>query len=157
MWLVRYASDRAVQQLDEFDTHALGKLGFWSEAACASEISDGASDRVRPCSFVHCYCEKGALLSKPFRRDLPLNTIEITQEHDFRSKDKMQRVMSPLRGLGDLLFFCSPCCGGSPCQRLNIHVAAKRGWQSTVVRLIGHWDMHLQLRWWAGFMPVAEH
>ena len=44
---------------------------------------------------------------------------------------------------------------GSPWQHLNIHLAAKRGWQSTVVRLMDHWDLHWRL--WSGFMVIAEH
>jgi len=155
MWIVRFGDDKASRQLDGFDLHELGKLGFSSDATYDVAPSDGASNRVRPRSFIHCCCEKGALLSRPFPKDSQLMTLEITQEEDFRSESTIRSVVSKLIGLGYLFFYCSPCCGGSPWQHLNLHLAAKKGWQSTVVRLINHWDLHWRL--WSGFMVVAEH
>ena len=68
MWLVRYADDRAILQLDGFDCHALNSLVFGVGVACVSEAMDSPSKRASLRRFVHCCCEKGALLSIPFPR-----------------------------------------------------------------------------------------
>ena len=81
--------------------------------------------------------------------------MEIPQEEDFRCGDTVRRVISAMNGPGDLFVYCSPCCGGSPWQRLNLHLAVKKGWQSTMIRLLGHWDLHWRL--WSGFKVAAEH
>ena len=118
-WLTRFGDDKASRQLDGFDLHELDKLGFYSGVTCDSAPSDGASNRVRPRNFIHCCCEKGALLSRPFRKDSQLATFEITQEEDFLSESTMRSIASRLTCLGDLFFYCSPCCGGSPWQHLK--------------------------------------
>ena len=110
MGLIRFGNDKASRQLDEFNLHELCELGLWTDTARVPEFLDGASNRVRPRDFVHCCCEKGALLSRPFYRESRLVTIEITQDILFRSKDTIGRVMSHLKGPGDLFFYCAPCC-----------------------------------------------
>ena len=127
VWLTRFGDDRASRQLDGFDLYELDRLGFDNNVACTFAPVDGASNRVRPRNFIHCCCEKGALLSRPYRRDPQLTSIEVTQEQDFRSESTVKTIASKLSGPGDLFFYCSPCCGGSPWQRLNIHLAAKKG------------------------------
>ena len=155
MWLTRFGDDKASRQLDEFDLHELCKFGLWTDTACVTEVLDGASNRVHPRNFVHCCCEKGALLSRPSHKEPRLTTVEITQDNDLRSAETIAKVVSQLSGPRNLWFCCSPCCGGSPWQRLNMHLAAKKGWQSTMIRLIAHWDLHLRL--WSGFMVAVEH
>ena len=56
---------------------------------------------------------------------------------------------------GDMFFFCSPCTGGSVWQRLNLSNALQDGRTATVVKLVGHWDLHWRL--WANFERVALH
>ena len=75
MWLTRFGDDRVSRQLDGFFLHELDKLGFYSGVTCDSAPSVGASNRVRPRNFIHCCCEKGALLSRPCRRDRGLDTV----------------------------------------------------------------------------------
>ena len=86
MWLTRFGDDKASRQLDDFDLHEICRLGFWNDTACASVSADGASNRVRPRSFVHCCFEEGALVPRPFRKEAQLTTIKVTQEQDFRSE-----------------------------------------------------------------------
>ena len=129
IWLTRFGDDRASRQLDDFDLYEFDTLGFSTNVACMFVPLDGASNRVLPRNFIHCGCEKGELLSRPYRRDPQLTTIEVTQEQDFRSESTVKTIASKLSGPGDLFFQWSPCCGGSSWQRLNIHLAAKKGWQ----------------------------
>ena len=144
-----------MQQLDGFDVQELMSMGFVVGSVCAPALLDGPSNRVSPRSCIHCCCEKCSLLSRPFKPGSWMNSIEITQAEDFRCGETVKRVVSAINGPGDLSFYCSPCCGGSPWQRLNLHLAAKKGWQPTMIRLLGHWDLHWRL--WSGFMVVAEH
>ena len=83
-----------------FELYELDRLGFSTNVACMFVPLDGASNRVRPRNFIHCCCEKGALLSRPYRRDPQLTTVEVTQEQDFRSESAVTTIASKLVRLG---------------------------------------------------------
>ena len=115
---MRCVQSPAIELLDGYDEDDLVELGF--------KLDTERSICTRPRTFIHCCCEKGALLSRPFRHDKRINVVEITQGEDFREKSTIDSVRSKMRGLGDAFFYGSPCCGGSPWQRLNLYLAAKR-------------------------------
>ena len=52
IWLVLFANDRALQQFDEFDTHELGALGFWTD--CVRVRSRGRLEKSGASSQISC-------------------------------------------------------------------------------------------------------
>ena len=78
-----------------------------------------------------------------------MKIVAVTKETGFTDQRTIGNVIRKLKGLGDILFYCSPCTGGSAWQKLNMDVAKCKGWESTIVRLIDHWDLHWRL--WESF------
>ena len=78
-----------------------------------------------------------------------MKIVDITQETYFTNQCTVNGVIRKLKGLGDILCYCSPCTGGSAWQKLNLDLAKRKGWESTIVRLIDHWDLHWRL--WGSF------
>ncbi|MFM7989229.1 MAG: hypothetical protein ACKPKO_58935, partial [Candidatus Fonsibacter sp.] len=92
-------------------------------------------------NFIHCCCAGGSLLSRPWSDD-HVTTIEVTTADEFTKESTFKHVIRSIRTAADVLFYCSPCIGDSSWQRLKLDLARKKGWKRTVVRMIGHWDLH---------------
>ena len=84
-----------------------------------------------------------------------VNVVEITQEEDFRIDKTVVDVIALFHGPGDMFFLLLSMLWGLPWQRLNTNLVAKRGWQSAMVKLLDHWDLHWRL--WLVFTKVVEH
>ena len=84
-----------------------------------------------------------------------MKAIDIKKERDFTDKNTANDIMRNIKGLGDVLFYCSSCTGGSTWQRLNLELARRKCWESMIVRLIDHWDLHWRL--WEDFENVVKH
>ena len=67
----------------------------------------------------------------------------------------MKEIIRNIKGKGDIFLYCSPCTGGSTWQRLNLELAKRKGWNSNIVKLIDHWDLHWNL--WESFEQVVKH
>ncbi|MFM7988636.1 MAG: hypothetical protein ACKPKO_55920, partial [Candidatus Fonsibacter sp.] len=104
--------------MDGYDEDDIIEVGFNLDTERSICAASSPVDRVtwmRPRTFIHCCCEKGALLSRPFRYDNIINVVEIMQDEDFREKSTISSVLSKMRGLGDV-FFNIPLVVGSPWQ-----------------------------------------
>ena len=78
-----------------------------------------------------------------------MKIVDVTKETDFTDQRTVNDVIR------DIFFSCSPCTGGSAWQKLNLDLAKRKGWESTIVRLIDHWDLHWTL--WGSFEKVVRH
>eukprot|EP00975_Prorocentrum_lima_P047740 9981925-Prorocentrum_lima.AAC.1 len=63
--------------------------------------------------------------------------------------------MRGIKGAGDVLFYSSPCTGGSSWQRINTEHARRVQCMSFAQKLVDHYDLHWKL--WVGFERVARH
>eukprot|EP00974_Lingulodinium_polyedra_P090792 8805288-Lingulodinium_polyedra.AAC.1 len=48
-----------------------------------------------------------------------MKVANVTLQHDFCEADTANRIRDIIRGPGDVLFYCSPCTGGSQLQHAN--------------------------------------
>jgi len=117
---------------------------------------DKSGKKYATAALVHCCAEDGNMLSKPIlRSDRKVKFVNITKQDDFTTDAAVERVISSIRGPGDMFLYCSPCTGGSTWQHLNLHRAKQDGCDSTVWKLVGHWELHWAL--WERFEQVVEH
>eukprot|EP00974_Lingulodinium_polyedra_P010826 1042267-Lingulodinium_polyedra.AAC.1 len=79
----------------------------------------------------------------------------ITEQHDFTTVDARDNVCNTVSQPGDVVFYSSPCTGGSPRQRMNAARASRNGCSRFCVRLAGHLTLHKRL--WKNFVTVIEH
>ena len=91
--------------------------------------------------FIHCCCEDGSLLSNPIG-GTHMKIVDVTKETDFTDQRTVGDIIRKLKGPADIFLYCSPCTGGSTWHRLNLDHATRNGWESTIVRLIDHCDLH---------------
>ena len=76
--------------------------------------------------FIHCCCEKGSLLSRPYNPTGPSKFVDITKEEDFTTEKGFSLAIEHVHGPRDSFFYCSPCTGGSAWNRFNAAVARER-------------------------------
>ena len=55
------------------------------------------------------------MLSKPVEGQ-GVNITDITKAEDFTNVSTVKYVIKKIKGPGDILFYCSPCTGGSTWQ-----------------------------------------
>ena len=113
-WLMlRFAQCRGEDSVDGFDREYLEILGFvLQRKACQSVPADEKS-------FIHCCCENGRLLPNPVG-GTHMQIVDVTTETDFTDQRTVNDAIRKLKGPGDILFYCSPCTGGSAWQKLNL-------------------------------------
>ncbi|MFM7981845.1 MAG: hypothetical protein ACKPKO_21255, partial [Candidatus Fonsibacter sp.] len=148
---------RGENSIDGYDRQYLTDLGFRVKSkydVLASADGDNSVINRNSAVFVHCCCESGNLLSRPVSDDR-VTRVDITAESDFTNESTVDRVIKSIRTSANVFFYCSPCTGGSSWQKLNLDLARRKGWKHTVVKLIGHWDLHWRL--WTGFERVVRH
>ena len=146
--MLRFVQCRGEDSVDGFDREYIEMLGFaLPRKACQSVPADEKY-------AMHCCCEDGSLLSNPIG-GTHMKIVAVTKETDFTDQRTVGDVIRKLKGLGDTCFYCSPCAGGSAWQKLNLVLAKRKGWESTSVRLIDHWDLRRRL--WASFEKVVKH
>ena len=81
-----------------------------------------------------------------------LRLLEAVEQYGYGN---WEDIIRKLRGPGDVLFYSSPCTGGSTWQRLNLALAKRKHWDNTIVRIIYHRDLHWKL--WERFEQVVKH
>ena len=146
--MMRSALCRGEDNVDGFDREYLEILGFVLERkTCQSVPADEKS-------VINCCCENGSLLSNPVGLT-HMRIVDMTKETDFTDQRTVNDIICKLRGPGDILFYCSPCTGGSTWQRLKLDLAKRNGWESTIVILIDDWVLHWRL--WEIFENVVKH
>ena len=146
--MLRFAQCCGEDNTDGFDREYLEMLRFVLQSeACQSAPADEKS-------FIHCCCEDGSLLSNPVK-GARMKVVDVTKETFCTNQCTVNNVIRKLKGLGDIFLYCSPCTGGSAWQKLNLDLAKRKGWESTIVRLIDHWDLHWRL--WGSFEKVVKH
>eukprot|EP00974_Lingulodinium_polyedra_P000223 20591-Lingulodinium_polyedra.AAC.1 len=67
--------------------------------------------------FVHCCCEPVKRLSETIGKEMEV--INVTLHHDFCQAETARRIRELMTGSDDVLFYCSPCTGGSQLQHAN--------------------------------------
>ena len=106
-------------------------------------------------TFVHGCCEKGSLLTRPTALSSGCKFLEITKEHDMRTREAIDACKQSIKGPEDTFFWCSPCTGGSSRQTYNIAKAFQTGNLGTLYKIRGHRELHEQLK--PAFFECAEH
>ena len=116
----------------------------------------GAATAAAPANgvrFIHCCCEPGSTLSKHTSRRFQVE--DVTKEDDFTKPETLKRLTGQIRGPGDVLFYSSPCTGGSGWQRINLGRAKATGDEVLPMNLVRHYDLHWRL--WVNFEKLARH
>eukprot|EP00974_Lingulodinium_polyedra_P014791 1431104-Lingulodinium_polyedra.AAC.1 len=67
--------------------------------------------------FVHCCCEPVTKVSSAMAEDM--RVVNVAQEHGFCRQETVKSIREFIRGPNDVLFYSSPCTGGSSLQRVN--------------------------------------
>ena len=159
-----------VDRLPRCDQDRLRKLGFsWSttdEGQASEEVPLLAEPVVSrrhgkysedPIvrNFVHGCCEKGSLMTRPSPASTHTRFLEITKNHDIRTREAIDAAKSAITGPRDTFFWCSPCTGGSQRQMYNMYKAIQTNNSGTIYRIRGHRELHDQLK--PAFFEIAEH
>ena len=125
--LLRFPLCRGEDGVDGFDQEYLDMLCFMIEGKICQSAS---ADEI---SFIHCCCENGSVLSNPVGKT-GMIICDITKKSDFTEPNTVCGIMRKLQGSGDVLFYCSPCAGGSTWQRLNLELAKRHGLENMIVK-----------------------
>ena len=90
--------------------------------------------------ILHCCCgKKGDIISNPVEKSRT-KIINMTTEVNFIDPKTVRDMINRIKGLGDVII--SLCTGGPTWQRLNLSFAHRHGWEYTLVKLFGIWDLH---------------
>ena len=139
----------AFDKLGKFDHEALRSVGF--DVPEQSPLCPALAHEAR--RSIHCCCEPGNLLSD--RANAKFEVYDNTKEDDFTTEATMEWVKQTLQDPGDVLFYCSPCTGGSPWQAFNLAKHAGVGTGHFSQRMSDHLELHWKL--WERFEVVARH
>ena len=53
---------------------------------------------VRPRTLVHCCCEEGNLLNRPYLKDSPVKYVDFTQSDDFTTEKGYHNTIAGIKG-----------------------------------------------------------